>query len=149
MIKNMKYPERLSSDYRFEQYKKMKLEDMDAEEICDRYIAMGSIEELNTPEIQRAIIKAGYVDMLIDTVNIITNKQTIRDIFASNLFEDQSIKFMQGRIENITSAVESENPSNSKDKLYCTFLSFTEKNTLNKNELKRTFICNSRRNRRI
>jgi len=78
-----------------------KLEDMDSQEVFDRFIATGDYEDLNNPEVQRLLIKHGYVDVLTDMIYVITDKQVIKDIFSSNLFENKNITFKQGKIEGI------------------------------------------------
>ena len=81
-----------------ERLRNVPLADYTAQDVQDRYIAYGSEEELNQPEIQALLIKHNYVDILTSgIVDFIDNKEVIKDIFASNLFEDKNIKFIQGR----------------------------------------------------
>ena len=77
--------------------KNKKLEDMKSQDIFDRYIAYGTEEELNTPEIQQALIHYGYVKTLMEMVNFITDKQVIADILKSELLKNENILTMQGQ----------------------------------------------------
>lgn len=111
-----------------------KLEDYTKEDVNDRYIAYGNETELNTPKIQRLIIKYGFYTALLDSVNIIEDKQTIQELLSSNLFKDINYTIMQGRILN----VEKEPFEVLKDEhtIYSMIVTFEEKNTSKQYRLK-------------
>lgn len=99
--KDPKKPSVFSSEYIMEYYKDVKLEDMDKEDIFHRYIVMGSNEEQNNPEIQKVIAQYGYIEELIDMVDIITDSEVINYILSSNLFDNKNLTLMEGKIKNI------------------------------------------------
>lgn len=68
-----------------EQVKNVPLEQMSKSQLFNRYIAYGTEEELNTPEIQTALLKNGYMDTLLEMINFITDKQVISDILHKYL----------------------------------------------------------------
>lgn len=111
-----------------------KLEDYTKEDVNDRYIAYGNETELNTPKIQRLLIKYGFYTALLDSVNIIEDKQTIQELLSSNLFKDINYTIMQGRILN----VEKEPFEVLKDEhtIYSMIVTFEEKNTSKQHRLK-------------
>lgn len=111
-----------------------KLEDYTKEDVNDRYIAYGNETELNTPKIQRLLIKYGFYTALLDSVNIIEDKQTIQEPLSSNLFKDINYTIMQGRILN----VEKEPFEVLKDEhtIYSMIVTFEEKNTSKQHRLK-------------
>ncbi len=65
--------------------KNKSLKDYTDEDILDRYIAYGTEEELNTPEIQKALLEHGYISELLEMTNFITDKQVISDILHKYL----------------------------------------------------------------
>lgn len=78
-----------------------KLEDYTREDVNDRYIAYGNDTELNTPEIQRLLIKHKFYNALMDSIDVIEDRQTIQELLSSNLFEDTNYTIMEGRIINV------------------------------------------------
>jgi len=150
VIKDMKYPERLSSEYRLEQYKNIPIEQMDSQTLFDRYIANGSNEELGNPIIQRLLIQHGHVDAFTEVgPNIITDKEVIKDIFKSNLLEDETITYKEGRIDNVVPVIEDEGIPNSTDKIYRVYIEFEDSKTQEKCTLKRRYILHNKRDKRI
>lgn len=101
--KDPKNPDVFSSEYIMENYKDVKLEDMDKEDLFHRYIVMGSEEEQNDPIIQMALIKNGYAEEFIgfSGVKFITDNEVIEGIKNSKIFENKNIKLIRGKIESI------------------------------------------------
>ena len=79
--------------------KNKKLKDMKPQDIFDRYIAYGTEEELNTPEIQQLLIQHNYTRELLEMLDFITDKRVIADILKSNLLNNGNIISMQGQAE--------------------------------------------------
>lgn len=78
-----------------------KLEDYTREDVNDRYIAYGNDTELNTPKIQRLLIKHKFYNTLMDSIDVIEDRQTIQELLSSNLFKDTNYTIMEGRIINV------------------------------------------------
>lgn len=78
-----------------------KLEDYTREDVNDRYIAYGNEAELNTPEIQRLLIKHKFHNALLDCIDIIEDRQTIQELLSSDLFKYTNNTIIEGRIINI------------------------------------------------
>lgn len=94
-----------------EKLQNMELEDMTAQDVLDRYIAYGTDEDLNNPEIQNLFIKFGYIDELINLVQgVITDKKVIEKILSSNVLDDNNIIAKKGRIQEIEMLEDSELP---------------------------------------
>lgn len=94
-----------------EKLQNMELEDMTAQDVLDRYIAYGTDEDLNNPEIQNLFIKFGYIDELINSVQgVITDKKVIEKILSSNVLDDNNIIAKKGRIQEIELLEDSELP---------------------------------------
>lgn len=68
-----------------ERLKNVPLEQYTKQDIFDRYVAYGTEEDLNTPNIQMALLKNGYIDTLFEMVDFITDKQVIEDILHKYL----------------------------------------------------------------
>lgn len=111
-----------------------KLEDYTREDVNDRYIAYGSDTELNTPEIQRLLIKHKFYNALMDSIDIIEDRQTIQELLSSELFQDKNVNIMEGRITNVDTEpfaiLEKEHT------IYNLIVTFEEKNTNKKYKLK-------------
>ena len=73
-----------------ERTKNKSLENYTNEDIFDRYIAYGTEEELNSPEIQKSLLQHGYVSELLELTNFITDKQVISDILHKYLCKIES-----------------------------------------------------------
>lgn len=65
----------------------IKLEEMTSEDI-DGYIAYGTEEKLNNPNFQRILIQRNYITDLLDSVDIITDKEIIKAILSSNVIKE-------------------------------------------------------------
>lgn len=68
-----------------EQVKNIPLEQMSKSQLFNRYVAYGTEEELNTPNIQKALLQHGYIKELFEMINFITDKQVISDILHKYL----------------------------------------------------------------
>lgn len=80
----------------------VKLEDMTEQDLFDRYIAYGTPEELNNTEIQRQLIKYGYLEYLIHIVNKLeVTEEIIGEMTSSELFETKGYMIKRGTIEHI------------------------------------------------
>lgn len=84
--------------------KNIKLADMTKEQVFDRFIAYGTREELNNPEIQKVLIQNGYASELMDMVTIITDEDVIKMLYKSRAFENYNqcgIRLYHGQISEI------------------------------------------------
>ena len=63
-----------------ERLKNVPLEQYTKQDLFDRYIAYGSKEELNNPEIQRLLVKHGYIQELLEMATNIDN-EVMEEIF--------------------------------------------------------------------
>ena len=84
--------------------KNIKLADMTKEQVFDRFIAYGTREELNNPEIQKVLIQNGYANELMDMVTIITDEEVIKMLYKSRVFENYNqcgIRLYHGQISEI------------------------------------------------
>ena len=68
-----------------ERLKNKALNDYTDKDVLDRFIAYGTEEELNTPEIQKALLEHGYIKELFEMTNFITDRQVIYDILHKYL----------------------------------------------------------------
>lgn len=94
-----------------ERLKNVNLENMTAQDVLDRYIAYGSDEELNNPEIQKLFIKYDYIDELINLVQgVITDTEVIESILSSEIFNDNNLIIKKGRIQEIAMVEDSKLP---------------------------------------
>lgn len=84
-----------------ERVKNVPLEQYTPEDIFQRYIAYGTVEELNKPTIQNLIIKNGYTEYLVNILGeMTTNEIIITEMLNSNCFKkDYAIK--RGTIQDI------------------------------------------------
>ena len=84
--------------------KNIKLANMTKEQVFDRFIAYGTREELNNPEIQKVLIQNGYASELMDMVTIITDEEVIKMLYKSRVFENYNqcgIGLYHGQISEI------------------------------------------------
>ena len=78
----------------------IKLEEMTSEDI-DGYLAYGTEEELNNPEFQRILVQRNYITDLMDSVDIITDREVIKAILSSNVFKEDGYKIIEAEILSI------------------------------------------------
>ena len=78
----------------------IKLEEMTSEDI-DGYLAYGTEEELNNPEFQRILVQRNYITDLMDSVDIITDREVIKAILSSNAFKEDGYKIIEAEILSI------------------------------------------------
>ena len=71
------------------------------QDIANHYIVAGTDKQLNTPKVQKLLLKYGYVKELLEMVDIITCKEVVKDILSSKLLEDKTISIIKGRITSI------------------------------------------------
>lgn len=94
-----------------ERIKNKKMEELTKEDVFDRYIAYGDDKELSNPEIQKLLIKYGYIDELTSFVrSVITDKEVIDMILSSNFVNEKDIILKNGKIQNIYFVEDSELP---------------------------------------
>lgn len=114
-----------------ERLKNVPLEQMTKQQVIDRYVAYGTNEELNTPEIQRLLIKHNLTEYLINSVDIITDKQVIKDLLSSELLEDEDITIIESKIINIeVKKISNEN------NIYYSTITIEDPHTLQQYEMK-------------
>lgn len=94
-----------------ERLKNVPLEKYTPEDIFQRYIAYGTVEELTDTKIQSLIIKNGYIEYLVNILGEMTTNETIiAEMLKSNCFkENYTIK--RGTIEDIQLTKIKELPS--------------------------------------
>lgn len=113
-----------------ERLKDVKLEDYTKEDVVDRYIAYGTDEEMNIPEVQMLFIKYNFIEELLNSVNIITDKQVIQSLLATELFKRKDISIIEGEIINI----DKQEFKNSN--IYCSVVTIRDKSNSKLHELK-------------
>lgn len=107
----------------------VKPEDMTERDVIDRYIAYGNAEDFEDVEVQKVMLKYGYVKQLIYSVEtIITDKAVIEGIISNDLFEDKSFMLKNGTIESME-IVEEDGES-------CLIINFIDKNKIDKYKIK-------------
>ena len=80
----------------------VKLEDMTAQDLFDRYIAYGTPEELNNAEVQKQLIKYGYLEYLIHIVEKMeVTEEVIEEMKSSQLFKTKGYTIKRGTIKQI------------------------------------------------
>jgi len=84
-----------------ERIKNKKLEEYTPQMLFDRYIAYGTEEELNTPNIQKALLQNGYIKELFEMINFITDKQVISDILHKYLHRIENAIIVFGQAKNM------------------------------------------------
>ena len=84
------------------------------EDILDRYIAYGTEEELNTPEIQKALLEHGYISELLEMTNFITDKQVISDILHKYLPKIEPTILIFGQAKDMWVIEHLQNPKERK-----------------------------------
>ncbi len=62
---------------------------------------IGTDKELNTPKVQKLLLKYGYATELIDMVDIIINKEVVKSVLSSKLLADKTITIIKGTIESM------------------------------------------------
>jgi hypothetical protein len=82
--------------------KNIKLEDFTSKDVIDRYIAYGDAKDFENLEVQKLLIKHGYIEELICSVEtVITDKTIIDGIINSNLFKNGNFKLINGKIQSL------------------------------------------------
>lgn len=76
----MKEEEPITFEQVEKQLKDVPLEQYTKQAVLDRYIAYGSEQELNTPEIQKLLIKHGYIQELLEIAPSIDD-EVMEEIF--------------------------------------------------------------------
>lgn len=80
----------------------VKLEDMSAQDLFDRYITYGTPEELNHTGIQKQLIKYGYLEYLIHIVDKLeVTEEILGEMTSSELFKTKGYAIKRGTIEHI------------------------------------------------
>lgn len=73
---------------------------MTRDEFFENYI-VGNAGNVEDVEIQKLWIEYGFTDILIDTIDIFTNKDVIESILSSNIWEKKIYRLQKGKIINI------------------------------------------------
>ena len=102
----------ITSEQVVNRLKNVKLEDYSKDDLLERYIVYGSESELKEPSIQKALINNELHIELLDMVDIITDVGAIRELLQSNLFNNKSMRTMEGIISDIQYYCESNSKSN-------------------------------------
>lgn len=100
----MNEPKKITYREVLKRLKNKKLEDYTKQDVLDRYVAYGSEKELQDPTIQRLLIKFDFIDSFIDTVDIITDKQVIKDLLNKQV-QKNNLSIIVGEIINIDKQV--------------------------------------------
>lgn len=102
----------ITSEQVVNRLKNVKLEDYSKDDLLERYIVYGSESELKEPSIQKTLINNDLHIELLDMVDIITDIGAIRELLQSNLFNNKSMRTMEGIISDIQYYCESNSKSN-------------------------------------
>ena len=102
----------ITSEQVVNRLKNVKLEDYSKDDLLERYIVYGSESELKEPSIQKALINNDLHIELLDMVDIITDVGAIGELLQSNLFNNKSMRTMEGIISDIQYYCESNSKSN-------------------------------------
>ena len=102
----------ITSEQVVNRLKNVKLEDYSKDDLLERYIVYGSEFELKEPSIQKTLINNDLHIELLDMVDIITDIGAIRELLQSNLFNNKSMRTMEGIISDIQYYCESNSKSN-------------------------------------
>ena len=77
------------------------LEELSSQDIFDRYFVYGTEKEQNTPVIQKLMIEHGYTGNLLDTIDIITDKEVEIKVLESKITESINLKPVKGYVKKI------------------------------------------------
>lgn len=77
------------------------LEELSSQDIFDRYFVYGTEKEQNNPVIQKLMIEHGYTGNLLDTIDIITDKEVEIKVLESRITESINLKPVKGYIKKI------------------------------------------------
>lgn len=71
-------------------------------EFSEKYIA-GNEGDVEDPEVQKIWIKYGFVNILIDSLDLFTDKEVVNQILASNLWNNVEERYIlkKGKIKNM------------------------------------------------
>ena len=116
--------------------KNKKLEDYTKEDIQDRYVAYGTQEELQDPAIQRLLIKYEFIESFIDTVELIEDKEVIKDLLANEVVKSNNI-IIDGEIVKIDK--QSFITCNGTD-IYCSVITLKDRHTSKLYEVKHQLL---------
>ena len=110
------------------------LEDYSKTDLEDRYIVYGTEQELEDPTIQHLLIKNNLYEELTDETDIITDKQIILELLQSNLFRDENISIIVGKILSISKGVLVTLKDNTN--IYYSAVTMEDRNTREQHQLK-------------
>ena len=77
------------------------LEELSSQDIFDRYFVYGTEKEQNNPVIQKLMIEHGYTGPLLDTIDIITDKEVEMKVLKSRINESINLKLVKGYLKKI------------------------------------------------
>lgn len=77
------------------------LEELSSQDIFDRYFVYGTEKEQNNPVIQKLMIEHGYTGTLLDTIDIITDKEVEIKVLESKITESINLKPVKGYVKKI------------------------------------------------
>ena len=102
-------------------------EEWSDEDVFERYIVYGDNDELKKSDVQKLLIKHGYIEEVTQFVDsVITDDEVINSILNSHLFEDGEINLRKGRIEKIEFVEDDELP----EEFNWCYITFIENNSL-------------------
>ncbi len=71
-------------------------------DVFDRYVGYGSLEEMENSEVQKLFIKYELYEELVNLVdNVITDKEVVEKVLNSNIFEKKELQKIKGKIKEI------------------------------------------------
>ena len=92
-----------------------KLKNETRDEFFDKYIAYGNDKDLCNIEIQKLLIRYGYVEELVSLISgVIIDKEIIEKIMQSKLRNNKKLKFMNGKIASVRFEEDSTLPKDTK-----------------------------------
>ena len=123
-----------------ERLKDVKLEEYTKQDVLERYVVYGSEVELNSPAIQRLLIKYDFIDSFIDTVEIIEDKEVIKDLLANEVVQNNNI-IIDGEIVKIDK--HSFITCNGTD-IYCSVITLKDRHTSKLYEVKHQLLLDEK-----
>ena len=76
-------------------------------EFAEKYIA-GNEGDIEDSEVQKLWIKYGFTNVLIESIDIFTNREVVKQIFESYIWESEEYCLKEGKINNIRKLEEGE-----------------------------------------
>lgn len=105
--------------------KNKQLSEYTKQDTIDRYLAYGSDYELNSAQVQKLFIKYKLYDELMSNVEIIEDRRIIQELLKSDVFKNENIHLIDGKITDI----ETKTISHDEDFLYGSVITMKDINT--------------------